>query len=164
MLLYQRRRRGRQTQCKNLDKFHGDRPLANRTTTCKNLLIRWIIRLLRGLKQADHINMKKVRKQINMLSVNQMSVYHTAMEAYNIINRTSSEQLQGKLSRHDGKHSERNNANNELYVPKKPLVKCTGFSYLGPKLYNMLTTEVKSAKSIDDFKTKLMGWIWKNIH
>ena len=123
-----------------------------------------MIRVILGLKQTDHINMKEVRKQINMLSVNQMSVYHTAMEAYNIINRTSSEQLQGKLSRHEGKHSERNNANNELYVPKKPLVKCTGFSYLGPKLYNMLTTEVKSAKSIDDFKTKLMGWIWKNIH
>ena len=123
-----------------------------------------MVRVILGLKQADHINMKEVRKQINMLSVNQMSVYHTAMEAYNIINRTSSEQLQGKLSRHDGKHSERNNANNELYVPKKPLVKCTGFSYLGPKLYNMLTTEVKNAKSIDDFKNKLMGWIWKNIH
>ena len=47
-------------------------------------------------------------------------VVSLAMEAYNIINRTSSEQLQGKLSRHDGKHSERNNANNELYVPKNP--------------------------------------------
>ena len=41
-----------------------------------------MIRVIRGLKQADHINMRKVRKQINMLSVNQMSVYHTAMEAY----------------------------------------------------------------------------------
>ena len=49
-----------------------------------------------GLKQADHINMREVRKQINMLSVNQMSVYHTVMEAYNIFNRTASEQLQMK--------------------------------------------------------------------
>ena len=32
------------------------------------------------------------------------------------------------------------------------------------KLYNILTTDIKNAKSIDDFKTKLMGWIWKNIH
>ena len=41
---------------------------------------------------------------------------------------------------------------------------CTGFSYLGPKLYNMLTTDIKNVKSIDDFKTKLKGWIWNNIH
>ena len=99
-----------------------------------------------------------------MLSVNQMSVYHTVMEAYNITNRTASEQLQKKLSRHEGKHSERSAANNELYVPKKTRNKCTGFSYLGHKLYNILTTDTKNAKSIDDFKTKLMGWIWKNIH
>ena len=32
------------------------------------------------------------------------------------------------------------------------------------KLYNILTTDIKNAKSIDDFKTKLMEWIWKNIH
>ena len=64
--------------------------------------------------------MKEVRKQINMLSVNQMSVYHTVMEAYNITNRTASEQLQKILSWHEGKHSERSAANNELYVPKNP--------------------------------------------
>ena len=123
-----------------------------------------MIRVIRGLKQADHINMKKVRKEINMLSVNQMSVYHTVMEAFNITNRTASEQLQNKLIRHEGRHSERSAANNELYVPKEPRINCTGFSYLGPKLYNMLTTDIKSAKSIEDFKNKLMGWIWKNIH
>ena len=123
-----------------------------------------MIRVIRGLKQADHINMKKVRKQINMLSVNQMSVYHTVMEVFNITNRTASEQLQNKLIRHEGRHSDRSAANNELYVPKKARINCTGFSYLGPKLYNMLTTDIKSAKSIEDFKNKLMGWIWKNIH
>ena len=55
-----------------------------------------MVRVILGLKQADHINMREVRKQINMLSVNQMSVYHTVMEAYNIFNRTASEQLQMK--------------------------------------------------------------------
>ena len=38
-----------------------------------------MVRVIRGLKQADHINMKEVRKQINMLSVNQMSVYHLSL-------------------------------------------------------------------------------------
>ena len=54
-----------------------------------------------------------------MFSVNQMAVYHTVMEVYNIINRKASDQLQRKLNKHDGKHSERSAANNDLYVPEK---------------------------------------------
>jgi hypothetical protein len=123
-----------------------------------------MVRVILGLKQADHINMEKQRKKIKMMSVNQMSVYHTVMEAFNIINKTASEQLEKKLKLHEGKHSERESAKNELYVPMKPRIKCTGFSYLGPKLYNAIPKEVKEAKSTDDFKTKLKGWIWKNIH
>ena len=45
-------------------------------------------------------------------------------------------------------------ANNKMYVPKKPGKKCTGFSYIGPKLYNMIPKNIKEAK----------GWIWENIH
>ena len=55
-------------------------------------------------------------------------------------------------------------ANNDLYVPEKPRKKCTGFSYIGPKLYNMVPKSVKDAKTTDDFKNKLKGWIWENIH
>ena len=55
-----------------------------------------------------------------MLSVNQMVVYHTVMEAYNITNRNASDQLQKKLKMHEGKHSERCAANNDLFVPEKP--------------------------------------------
>ena len=99
-----------------------------------------------------------------MLSVNQMAVYHTVMEAYNITNKNASDQLQKKLNMHEGKHSERSAANNDLYVPEKPRKKCTGFSYIGPKLYNMVPKSVKDAKTTDDFKNKLKGWIWENIH
>ena len=65
---------------------------------------------------------------------------------------------------HEGKHSERSAANNEMYVPEKPRNLCTGFSYIGPKLYNMIPKDIKEAKTTDDFKTQLKGWIWKNIH
>ena len=101
-----------------------------------------------------------------MLSVNQMLVYHTVMEAYNITNKKASDQLQKKFM-HEGKHSERSAANNEMYVgmyvPESPRKRCTGFSYIGPKLYNMIPKKIK-AKTKDDFKNKLKGWIWENIH
>ena len=38
---------------------------------------------------------------------------------------------------------------------------CTGFSYIGPKLYNMVPKNIKDAKTIDDFKNKLKGCIWE---
>ena len=99
-----------------------------------------------------------------MLSVNQMAVYHTVMEAYNIITKNASDQLQKKLKMHKGKHSERCAANNDLFVPEKPWLKCIGFSYIGPKLFNMLPKNVKDAKTTDEFKTKLKKWIWDDIH
>ena len=43
-----------------------------------------MVRVILGLKRANRVNMKEQRKKINMLSVNQMAVYHTVMEAYNI--------------------------------------------------------------------------------
>ena len=67
---------------------------------------------------------------------------------------------------HEGKrkHSERCAVNNDLFVPENPRKKCTGFSYIGPKLYNMVPKKVKDAKTTDDFKNKLKGWIWEYIY
>ena len=41
-----------------------------------------MVRVILGLNQVDHVNMRKERDKIKILSVNQMSVYHTVMEAY----------------------------------------------------------------------------------
>ena len=80
---------------------------------------------------------------------------HTVMEAYNITEKNASDQLQNKLKMHEGKHSERCAAKNDLFVPEKPRLKCIGFSYIGPKLFNMVPKNVKNAKTTDYFKNKL---------
>ena len=123
-----------------------------------------MVRVILGLKLANHVNMKKQRIKIKMFSVNQMAVYHTVMEVYNIINKNASDQLQKKLKMHEGKHSERDAANNDLFVPEKPRKNCVGFSYIGPKLFNMVPKKVKDTKTTDDFKNKLKEWIWEAIH
>ena len=33
-----------------------------------------------------------------------------------------------------------------MYVLEKTLKRCTGFSYIGPKLYNMIPKDIKEAK------------------
>jgi hypothetical protein len=96
-----------------------------------------MVRAILGLKQADHVTMSEVRNKIRMFSVNQMAVYHTVMEAYNITNKSASEQLQKKMNKH---------------------------KHIGPKLYNMIPKKIKEAKTTDDFKTQLKGWIWEKIH
>ena len=65
---------------------------------------------------------------------------------------------------HGGKNSDRSVSKNDLKVPEKPKKNCTGFSYIGPKLYNMIPKNIKEAQSTNLFKTSLKKWIWKNIH
>ena len=52
-----------------------------------------MIRIIYGLKKQNHVNMINVRVKIKMMSGNQISVYHTLLEAYNIMRHSSSEQI-----------------------------------------------------------------------
>ena len=53
--------------------------------------------------------------------------------------------------------------NNDLRVPDKPLVSCTGFTYHAPKLFNILPTEIKKIKDPDTYKKEIKAWIWEYI-
>ena len=112
--------------------------------------------------------MQRLREKIGMMSVNQMSIYHTILEMHNIMKNSSSEKILSKFT-HKQKHSLRKTANNDIRVPhpkkvpEKTLKKCTGFSYCGPKLYNKLPREIKETNNLDIFKTLVKDWIWKTI-
>ena len=51
-----------------------------------------MLRLILGLKQKDHINMQQVREKIKMFSVNQMAIYHSLLETYNMRRKSGSVQ------------------------------------------------------------------------
>ena len=79
--------------------------------------------------------MQHVREKMRMMSVNQVAVYHTLLESYNIIRNSASEQIQIKWMENNHKiYSLRSIANNDLKVPEKPASKCIGFTYHGAKL------------------------------
>ena len=108
--------------------------------------------------------MKQIRIENNMMSVNQMSVYHTLVEAHNIIRNSSSEQIKLKWTdEFENGYSLRSKSNKDLKVPEKPMTKCTGFSYCGAKLYNKLPSDIKESVNIKTFKSLIKNWIWKNI-
>ena len=43
-----------------------------------------MLRVIFGFQLKNHVNMKNLREEIKMMSVNQISVYHTLLEAYNV--------------------------------------------------------------------------------
>ena len=80
-----------------------------------------MLRLILGLKQKDHINMQQVREKIKMFSVNQMAIYHSLLETYNIKRKSASEQI--KLKWEDTKvntcsMSFRSSTNNDVKIPE----------------------------------------------
>jgi hypothetical protein len=123
-----------------------------------------MIRVIYGLKRKNHVNMKNFREKIKMMSVNQISVYHTLLEAYNIMRYSSSEQIHTKWTNiSEKKYSLRSITNNDLKVPEKPRLKCLGFTYNGAKLYNMLPLQMRETKNPNTFKIMAKDWIWNNI-
>ena len=43
-----------------------------------------MLRVIFGIDIRKHVNMKKVGENIKMMSINQLSCYHTLLEAYNM--------------------------------------------------------------------------------
>ena len=99
-----------------------------------------------------------------MMSVNQMCVYHTIIEAYNVVKNSSSEQIKLKWEdRLENTYLLRSETTKSLKVPEKPKKTCTGFTYSGAKLYNQLPKSVKETPNQSTFKIQLRKWIWENI-
>ena len=122
-----------------------------------------MLRLVHGLRISNRVNMLELRKKIKMMSVNQMSIYHTIMEVFNIIHNKSSEQISNKYSHH-GRHSLRKNTNNFIRVPELHEHRnCTGFTYCGAKIFNSLPIKTRETQDRNVFKTLVKKWIWDEV-
>ena len=125
---------------------------ASNLQTLQNRMIRVIL----GVHKKKHVNMQEVRYQIKMMSVNQMNIYHTLIEAHNIMRNTYSEQIKSKWeSQLENNYSLRSTVKNYRRVPEKPSLKCTSFSYYGAKLFNMLPNYIKETSNRSTFKSQI---------
>ena len=89
-----------------------------------------VIRAICGDRRSQHVNMKKVRAKYKLMSVNQISVYHTILEVYKVINKSSSDQLKEKFMPEKPRaYTLRSQTEEKVKVPPKLAIKCTGFSY-----------------------------------
>ena len=121
-----------------------------------------MIRTIFGLKIQNCINMKHIREKYKLMSVNQMTIYHSLLEAYNVMKNSSSEQIQLKWTDYsEHNYFLKSGSRNDVKVPKKP--QFTRFSYNGSKLFNMLPISVREEKNPKKFKTLTKIWIWNQI-
>ena len=75
----------------------------------------------------------------------------------------SSEQINKRWKLIERKYALRSATEKQLNVPKKPKLKCLGFTYNGAKLFNMLPIEMKKVEDPSAFKNMTKKWIWENI-
>ena len=122
-----------------------------------------ILRVIYGKTRKDHTNMQELREENKIMSVNQLSVYHVAMDMYNIINHASSDLLQREFIQEHGRYEFRSLENGKVMVPEKMKKSCTGFSYIGPKMWNYLPGHIRKTTIRSIFKDKMIDWIWEFI-
>ena len=126
--------------------------------------ITYTIRIIRNHRKRDHIVMRTEREKLMMMSVNQLAVYHVGIEMFNIINKSSAENIREKVVlQENSRYQLRNRRNGQVKVPDRPNKNCTGFSYIGPKLFNYLPEDIRKSTVTSHFKNKLKSWIWENI-
>ena len=123
-----------------------------------------MIRQLFGHKRSDRINMEKLRKELKMLSVNQLAVYHILLETFNILKKNSSPQIEEKIKpRERSNYNMRSFKKGNLNVIEKPKKSCMGFTYISAKVWNLLPEEIRVEEKADPFKSKIKEWIANNI-
>ena len=67
-----------------------------------------------------------------------MCIYHTLLEAYNVIRNSSSEHVKMKWAKkNENKYFLRSEKRFDQTIPEKPMTKCIGFSYNGSKLFSV---------------------------
>ena len=103
-----------------------------------------------------------MREKFRMMSVNQLNIYHVALEMFNIMVKSSAERVKKKFTlQENSSYSLRNRENGTVKVPAKPSK--LYFSYTGPKLFNFLPEDIRKTTDPDTFKVLLKKWIWDNI-
>ena len=127
-----------------------------------------LFRLLAGKKLQDKVRVESLGKQFGIMSINQMTSYHTLLETFNIINYGSSEKIQKKLLPNSDKST-------NLTVPLFKKTSCRGFSYFASRLWNSMPTRMRATampsskrcdakherKRLNNFKKEVKRWIWE---
>ena len=63
----------------------------------------------------------------------------------------------------EGSYRFRSESRGDLIIPKRPSRGCSGFSYIGPKLWNKLSKGLRETYDPEPFRRQLKHWIRSSI-
>ena len=123
-----------------------------------------MLRLFNGHTRAAQVNMRTLREDQQILSVNQLACYHIALEMHNVIWRNSSYPLKQKIQQlKEGCYRFRSESRGDLIIPRRPSRGCAGFSYMGPIIWNKMSKRLREVFEPDPFRKELKHWIREAI-
>ena len=116
------------------------------------------------IKLEDRTNMTRLRTNINMFSINQLTCYHVLLEAFNIVHYGSSDVILKKwLPQEERCYPLREKRRKDVKVIVPDHVSCRGFAWYGAKMWNQLPVETRELTNPDSFKVAMKRYIWDNI-
>lgn len=116
-------------------------------------------RLLTGIKKREHIT--PVLKRLHWLPVKYRIQYKVLLYVYKAVHELAPEYIKDLVLMNSGR-SQRSFNCLLLFVPRTRL-KTKGdraFSVVGPRLWNALPTHIRSAPSVDVFKTRVKTYLY----
>ena len=75
----------------------------SKNTSHLQVLQNSMLRIVFGYMIKHHVNMEQLRKKNRMFSVNQMCIYHTLLEAYNVTRYSSFECIKKEMGKSKSK-------------------------------------------------------------
>ena len=148
-------------------KLHSD-PYERKDLKRLQVIQNKMFRLLAGKTLLDKARVETLGRQFNMMSINQMTCYHTLTETFNIVNYGASEKIQKKLL-------PQSDTSTNLTIPLCKKNSCRGFSYYASRLWNQLPVEIRvkampqafiennpkgETSRLNNFKKEVKNWIW----
>ena len=126
--------------------------------TLNNKINRLHERALRIVYKNDNLTFQELLDMDNSITIHQKNLQRLATEMYKVKNNISPLPMQELFSRQVNVHYLRNSR-----YWKIPKVRTVGYGtetirYRGPKTWELLPKEIKEAKSLIEFKSKIKAW------
>ena len=110
----------------------------------------------------DNLTFQKLLDFDNSMTIHQRNLQKLASEIYQVKNNLLSQHMQELFIEHTAIHDIRNKRCWEFPNVKTVCYGKESVRYRGPKTWEMLPNDIKSAKTLEEFKMKIKTWKTSN--
>ena len=116
------------------------------------------LRLIFDVKKKTIVDYDELRRELNMLDMNQRRILHSLCLLFKILNNLGPVYLRDLFTLHEEVYvRETRTSNRNIYLPNTPVssIHNKSFKYYTARIWNELPNDVQSSKTVDTFKRKV---------